>query len=109
MSGHPPSPPQPPLPGSRTPLDPPSPASVWVADNWHSVIFGAVTTQFLHFRYLNSRHKPDPNPVKNARFWAGLGGAWMVSYLGIITVIAISQARVDHFRHPDNRNQYRQT
>ncbi|KAK1854808.1 hypothetical protein CCHR01_02619 [Colletotrichum chrysophilum] len=33
----------------------------------------------------------------------------MVSYLGIITVIAISQARVDHFRHPDNRNQYRQT
>ncbi|KAI8306055.1 hypothetical protein K4K61_004824 [Colletotrichum sp. SAR11_59] len=73
MSGHPPSPPQPPLPGSRTPLDPPSPASVWVADNWHSVIFGTVTSHFLHFRYLNSHHKPDPNPVKNARFWAGLG------------------------------------
>lgn len=112
MSGHPlpPTPPPNPYPsayGPTTPLDHPSARSVWIADNWTYLIVGTVAAHGLHYRHITRSRKPNPNPLKNARFWALTSGGWMLSYLGISTLVAVAQARVSHYRDPDNRSQYR--
>ncbi|TDZ51577.1 hypothetical protein CTRI78_v007555 [Colletotrichum trifolii] len=78
---------------STTPLAPPSTHALWIADNWEYIVGGTVFTHLAHYQYLTRVRKPNPNPLKNARFWALAGGGWMVSYLGIITAIAVAQAR----------------
>ncbi|WYZ43065.1 hypothetical protein EsH8_VI_000764 [Colletotrichum jinshuiense] len=94
-------------PPSGTPLRPPSARSIWIADNWTSILGGTIFAHFAHYQYLTRVRKPNPNPLKNARFWAIAGGGWMLSYLGIITLVAVAQARVNHYRDPDTRGLYR--
>ncbi|OLN87625.1 hypothetical protein CCHL11_05700 [Colletotrichum chlorophyti] len=97
-------------PPSGTPLlGPPSLRTIWIADNWTSLLGGTVVAHIAHYQYLHRFRKPHPNPLKNARFWAIAGGGWMLSYLGIITLVAVAQARVNHYRDPDNRSQYRRS
>ncbi|KAF9870428.1 hypothetical protein CkaCkLH20_12095 [Colletotrichum karsti] len=90
-----------------TPLDPPSARSVWIADNWIYLVASTAVAQGLHYRHIARSRKPNPNSLKNARFWALASGGWMLSYLGISTLVAVAQARVNHYRDPDNRPQYR--
>ncbi|KAK1969542.1 hypothetical protein LY78DRAFT_678418 [Colletotrichum sublineola] len=92
---------------SGTPLlRPPSARTLWIADNWTSIVGGTVLVHFAHYQYLVRVRTPNPNPLKNARFWALAGGGWMLSYLGIITGIAVAQAKVNHYRDPDTRSLY---
>ncbi|GJC99864.1 mitochondrial carrier protein [Colletotrichum higginsianum] len=63
---------------------------------------GTVFVHLAHYQYLTRVRTPNPNPLKNARFWAVAGGGWMLSYLGIITGIAVAQAKVNHYRDPES-------
>ncbi|ROT37877.1 hypothetical protein SODALDRAFT_379127 [Sodiomyces alkalinus F11] len=101
----PPSPPPPP-PTKDHPLVPPSPPTIWIADNWPSIIGCTVLAHVGHYRYLTTRRKPSPNPIQNARFWAIAGGGWMVAYLSVITAVAVSRAKVNHYRDPETRGLY---
>ncbi|OHE98521.1 hypothetical protein CORC01_06142 [Colletotrichum orchidophilum] len=77
----------------ETPLRPPSARIFWIVDNWPSILGGTVIVHYAHYQYLARFRRPNPNPLKNARFWALASGGWMLSYLSICTGIAVAQAK----------------
>ncbi|KAF3349749.1 hypothetical protein VD0002_g1490 [Verticillium dahliae] len=94
-----------PLTHEEPPLPPPSSQTIFIADNWPPFVGAAVVAQIAHYRHLGRKRTTTPN-LRNARFWALAGGGWMITYLGIVTSIAVAQAKVNHYRDPKTRGLY---